>query len=328
MDLIEALWRQDIDMGITREDTFPFKSEIELEKTKAIEEKTPQGNWQYNIDCETGEQLPVAPQPTNPTLSAPTQMSTLQDSSLSFEDCLNLLDDFNPQVENPTPRVVPPLVDADEIEQRWQDLASISELQIDSMLSGGNSNSVESTESRFPNTTWNNSMPSDEQNVFAFNATTNGNVNLQNATSPQLSLFNSTTQQMTNDRLLTVDIQDTQLFSAVNETQMNNTSPDLFSPISSFNNMSISGVPPSPLSSQGSSVNLTTLMAEQQRMQQENGTASPAPSAPSQSGSLLLELLNSTESNIDDDTEMQEMNNMIDMLASINEEDGSKYYKF
>ncbi|PIK50457.1 putative nuclear factor, erythroid derived 2 isoform X1 [Apostichopus japonicus] len=193
-DLIEALWRQDIDMGITREDSFPTKGEMELEKTKPVQEKAPHSDWQYNIDCETGEQLPI-PRTGPPTESTqvPSQDVTVPDSrGLSFEDCLNLLDSFNPQVEDPSSSVVPPLVDAVEIEQRWQDLASISELQMSPLLAGNNS--VDAAPSRFPNATWNSSI-ADEQNVFAFNATTNGNVNLQNATSPRCHLFNSTSNK-------------------------------------------------------------------------------------------------------------------------------------
>lgn len=328
-DLIEALWRQDIDMGITREDSFPTKGEMELEKTKPVQEKAPHSDWQYNIDCETGEQLPIprTGPPTESTQVVPSQDVTVPDSrGLSFEDCLNLLDSFNPQVEDPSSSVVPPLVDAVEIEQRWQDLASISELQMSPLLVGNNS--VDAAPSRFPNATWNSSIPADEQNVFAFNATTNGNVNLQNATSPQMSLFNSTSQQMETSRLLAVDIQDSELFSGVNDTQMNTTSSaELFSPISSFNNMSISAVPPSPASSQGSSVNLTMMMLDQQEMEQENSTVSPVPTTAPQNPSLLLDLLNSTKSTINEtemDSDMHELDSMITMLASsINGEDGS-----
>lgn len=332
MEVIEALWRQDIDMGVTRENAFLGKTELELEKPKSVDssDKLPHNGWQYSIDCETGEHLRIAPQEQTPELVpvASNQASPVPDGSLSFEDCLSLLDGFNPEADLPNSRPVPQLVDAVEIEQRWQDLASISELQLTPAVPGESTNVT--SQNDLQNATWNTSLITDELDVFAYNATTNGNVNLQNATSPQLSLFNNISQPMSDNQLLTIDTGDNQIFSTSNDTLMN-TSTDLFSPIHRLSNMSISAVP-SPASSENSSVNLTMLMLEQQTLEMPSTpegrlVISPTP----QNNSLLLELLNSRDGMADNnemDSDMQELDNMLNVLESMDGEDGSKYTKF
>lgn len=74
MDLIDILWRQDIDLGVSRE-VFDFsqrRKEHELEKQKKLEkerqeqlEKEQEKAFfaQLQLDEETGEFLPIQPAP-------------------------------------------------------------------------------------------------------------------------------------------------------------------------------------------------------------------------------------------------------------------------
>ncbi|XP_069763175.1 endoplasmic reticulum membrane sensor NFE2L1b isoform X1 [Narcine bancroftii] len=158
IDLIDILWRQDIDLGAGREvfdSTYRQKEneEGEEEQRKKNEENSAsrrsgllQGAIQ--VDGETGERVPV-------------QMPELVDQTPSFEECLRLLEEtfpFNEDSEfpaavsselnealdsalpstsdslaassqttllSPLPRPETPL----DLEQQWQDLLSLMELQ-------------------------------------------------------------------------------------------------------------------------------------------------------------------------------------------------------
>ncbi|XP_069490730.1 endoplasmic reticulum membrane sensor NFE2L1 [Ambystoma mexicanum] len=153
LDLIDILWRQDIDLGAGREIFDYSNRQKESDVGKLAEEIA--GNCRLNgeevctraaVDGETGESLPV-------------QVSTLADqTSLSLEECLRLLEATFPFGENTEfPAAVPSsLIEADsnvsestpsvtsddllspllpdtdtplELEQQWQDLMSIMDLQ-------------------------------------------------------------------------------------------------------------------------------------------------------------------------------------------------------
>lgn len=78
MDLIDILWRQDIDLGVSRE-VFDFsqrRKEHELEKQKKLEKERQEQLQkeqekaffaQLQLDEETGEFLPVQPAPHIPS---------------------------------------------------------------------------------------------------------------------------------------------------------------------------------------------------------------------------------------------------------------------
>lgn len=171
-DLIDILWKQDIDLGVGREvfDYHQRQKEYELEKQKKLEkehqeqllkeqEKAFFANLQ--LDEETGEFIPVQ-QP--PPMEAAVVTGSLQNKSdlgqgLSFDECWKLLADTfhmeaptmtfqtaiapSPHVEIsqnflPTEQLSAPetlqntALNAEgmpEVEQAWEELLSIPELQ-------------------------------------------------------------------------------------------------------------------------------------------------------------------------------------------------------
>ncbi|KAK2532590.1 Nfe2l2 [Columba livia] len=181
MNLIDILWRQDIDLGARRE-VFDFsqrQKEYELEKQKKLEKERQEQLQkeqekallaQFELDEETGEFVPVQPaqhiqaENTEPPIdfSQTTQTSKPEAEALSFDDCMQLLAeafpfleddeassavfesldpaqvDSNPvfissdQTQPPESPVLVPLTDAENmqnIEQVWEELLSLTELQ-------------------------------------------------------------------------------------------------------------------------------------------------------------------------------------------------------
>ncbi|KAM6421721.1 nuclear factor erythroid 2-related factor 2 isoform 2-T2 [Rhynochetos jubatus] len=181
MNLIDILWRQDIDLGAGREvfDLSQRQKEYELEKQKKLEKERQEQLQkeqekallaQLELDEETGEFVPVQPaQPvqsenTEPPIgfSQTTQTSKPEAEALSFDDCMQLLAEAFPFIDdneassaafqslvptqvdsNPvfissdqtpapeSPGLVP-LTDAENmqnIEQVWEELLSLPELQ-------------------------------------------------------------------------------------------------------------------------------------------------------------------------------------------------------
>ncbi|OPJ80104.1 nuclear factor erythroid 2-related factor 2 [Patagioenas fasciata monilis] len=181
MNLIDILWRQDIDLGARRE-VFDFsqrQKEYELEKQKKLEKERQEQLQkeqekallaQFELDEETGEFVPVQPaqhiqaenteQPID--FSQTAQTSKPEAEALSFDDCMQLLAeafpfleddeassavfesldpaqvDSNPvfissdQTQPPESPVLVPLTDAENmqnIEQVWEELLSLTELQ-------------------------------------------------------------------------------------------------------------------------------------------------------------------------------------------------------
>ncbi|KAF7245036.1 Nuclear factor erythroid 2-related factor 2 [Varanus komodoensis] len=109
MNLIDILWRQDIDLGASRE-VFDFcqrKKDYELEKQKKLErerqeqlQKEKEKNFlaQLQLDEETGEFVPVRPAQTieseNTRISSNYSQSVhipKQDADDLFEDCMQIL---------------------------------------------------------------------------------------------------------------------------------------------------------------------------------------------------------------------------------------------
>ncbi|NWQ97661.1 NF2L2 factor, partial [Burhinus bistriatus] len=181
MNLIDILWRQDIDLGARRE-VFDFsqrQKEYELEKQKKLEKERQEQLQkeqekallaQLELDEETGEFVPVQPahrissENTEPAISfsQTTQTSKSEAEALSFDDCMQLLAeafpfiddneassaafrslvpaqiDSNPvfissdQTQPPESPLLVPLTDAENmqnIEQVWEELLSLPELQ-------------------------------------------------------------------------------------------------------------------------------------------------------------------------------------------------------
>ncbi|XP_072174160.1 endoplasmic reticulum membrane sensor NFE2L1-like isoform X1 [Diadema setosum] len=202
MDLIESLWRQDIDMGVCP-DTYPYKGDIKPGFNDDLKKNI--NPWEYSIDGETGEFVPgplpdgvqtaVQPQVPQQPQQPPNEP---QETSLSLEDCLQLLEDeYSPDTAQTD---LSPILTHQEAEQRWQDLATIPELQgsIPELLP--NATTLNSSQGGYAApqqhymqaVTNGSSGLAPEVNdlsqtprlndVFAMNATTNGMVSLQNAT--------------------------------------------------------------------------------------------------------------------------------------------------
>ncbi|XP_061861040.1 nuclear factor erythroid 2-related factor 2 isoform X2 [Colius striatus] len=181
MNLIDILWRQDIDLGARRE-VFDFsqrQKEYELEKQKKLEKERQEQLQkeqekallaQLELDEETGEFVPVQPAPhvqsenIEPPIgfSQTTQTTKPEAEALSFDDCMQLLAGAFPFIDdneassaafqslvpaqidsNPVfissdqtqPSETPALVplagaeDMQNIEQIWEELLSLPELQ-------------------------------------------------------------------------------------------------------------------------------------------------------------------------------------------------------
>ncbi|XP_069637612.1 nuclear factor erythroid 2-related factor 2 [Haliaeetus albicilla] len=181
MNLIDILWRQDIDLGARRE-VFDFsqrQKEYELEKQKKLEKERQEQLQkeqekallaQLELDEETGEFVPVQPaqriqsENTDPAIgfSQTTQTSKPEAEALSFDDCMQLLAEAFPFIDDneassaafqslvpaqigshpvfissdetqpPESPVLVPLTDAENmqnIEQVWEELLSLPELQ-------------------------------------------------------------------------------------------------------------------------------------------------------------------------------------------------------
>ncbi|XP_053327724.1 nuclear factor erythroid 2-related factor 2 [Spea bombifrons] len=123
MDLIDILWKQDIDLGVGREvfDYHQRQKEYELEKQKKLEKERleqlqkEQEQALYThlqLDEETGEFIPIQhPAPVEPAVSTQALTSSMQSkdgigtvTALSSEDFINLLTDTFPfVVENVVP---------------------------------------------------------------------------------------------------------------------------------------------------------------------------------------------------------------------------------
>ncbi|KAM4626745.1 nuclear factor erythroid 2-related factor 2 isoform 1-T1 [Discoglossus pictus] len=180
INLIDILWRQDIDLGVGREvfDYSQRQKEYELEKQKKLEKERQEQLQKeqekafyshLQLDEETGEFIPI--QQTAPTETGATQAlnSSLQNKSdlgqggtLSFDECMKILADtfqfagdneattmtYQPEVSTPLLQAnqifLPPeqniqinplqstIVDGEsmhDMEQTWEELLSIPELQ-------------------------------------------------------------------------------------------------------------------------------------------------------------------------------------------------------
>ncbi|XP_066178840.1 nuclear factor erythroid 2-related factor 2 isoform X2 [Sylvia atricapilla] len=118
MNLIDILWRQDIDLGARREvfDSSQRQKEYELEKQKKLEKERQEQLQkeqeeallaQLELDEETGEFIPVQPvqciqsENTEPPIvfSQTTEPSKPEAEALSFDDCMQLLAEAFPFID-------------------------------------------------------------------------------------------------------------------------------------------------------------------------------------------------------------------------------------
>ncbi|XP_054237413.1 nuclear factor erythroid 2-related factor 2 isoform X1 [Indicator indicator] len=116
MNLIDILWRQDIDLGVRRE-VFDFsqrQKEYELEKQKKLEKERQEQLQkeqekallaQLELDEETGEFVPVQPaqriQPENTEQPISfSQTSKPEAEALSFDDCMQVLAEAFPFIDD------------------------------------------------------------------------------------------------------------------------------------------------------------------------------------------------------------------------------------
>nr|XP_033800605.1 nuclear factor erythroid 2-related factor 2 isoform X2 [Geotrypetes seraphini] len=165
MDLIDILWRQDIDLGAGREvfDYSQRQREYELEKQKKLEkerleqlqkEQEKAFLAQLQLDEETGEFVPIQPAQHIESEATRISNSSLENNNLleqdgealSFDECIQLLEETFPygaDDENDcSPDLIPVVTTAsephttvtdpdrvDDLEQTWEELLSIPELQ-------------------------------------------------------------------------------------------------------------------------------------------------------------------------------------------------------
>nr|XP_004660359.2 nuclear factor erythroid 2-related factor 2 [Jaculus jaculus] len=116
MDLIDILWRQDIDLGVSRE-VFDFsqrQKDYELEKQKKLEKERQEQLQkeqekaffaQFQLDEETGEFLPIQPaQHIQTETSGPASYSQVthipKPDAVYFDDCMQLLAETFPFVDD------------------------------------------------------------------------------------------------------------------------------------------------------------------------------------------------------------------------------------
>ncbi|XP_006878863.1 PREDICTED: nuclear factor erythroid 2-related factor 2 isoform X2 [Elephantulus edwardii] len=116
MDLIDILWRQDIDLGVSRE-VFDFsqrRKEYELEKQKKLEKERQEQLQkeqekaffaQLQLDEETGEFLPIQPaqhiqSETSGSADYSQGAHIPKPDALYFDDCMQLLAETFPFVDN------------------------------------------------------------------------------------------------------------------------------------------------------------------------------------------------------------------------------------
>ncbi|XP_058405295.1 nuclear factor erythroid 2-related factor 2 isoform X1 [Diceros bicornis minor] len=116
MDLIDILWRQDIDLGVSRE-VFDFSQRLqhELEKQKTLESQERQEQLQkeqekaffaqLQLDEETGEFLPIQPashisSETSGSANYSQVAHIPKPDALNFDDCMQLLAETFPFVDD------------------------------------------------------------------------------------------------------------------------------------------------------------------------------------------------------------------------------------
>ncbi|XP_061091233.1 nuclear factor erythroid 2-related factor 2a isoform X2 [Conger conger] len=168
MDLIDILWRQDIDLGAGREvfDYSHRQKEHELQRQRELEEEKRQQLLreqekallaQLQLDEETGEFVPRPAVSADPLTSAtPPEVTQVglfteeEGNALSFDECMQLLAETFPLVDaieatapSTDPSISPPAMMAphqpalppaapktsQDMEQAWMELLSIPELQ-------------------------------------------------------------------------------------------------------------------------------------------------------------------------------------------------------
>ncbi|XP_051522818.1 endoplasmic reticulum membrane sensor NFE2L1b isoform X1 [Myxocyprinus asiaticus] len=149
IDLIDILWRQDIDLGAGRE-VFNYSSrQKESEANKPNEENEEAGereeNWRNGLNLQAVQSLTHVDGETGESI--PEELTSLgAQTSLSLQECLRLLEATFPFGEEPEMRapteetpstshglpLQPSLSQSDtplDLEQQWQDIMSIMELQ-------------------------------------------------------------------------------------------------------------------------------------------------------------------------------------------------------
>ncbi|KAK1793965.1 hypothetical protein P4O66_010883 [Electrophorus voltai] len=158
IDLIDILWRQDIDLGAGRE-VFNYSSrqkdgEAEKPSEENEEASAQEEDWRNGINLQEGQSLTLVDGETGESI--PEQLSSLgAQTSMSLQECLRLLEatfpfgnesefqatDSTPQLRGPIEDVPstsqglpltapPPQSDAPlDLEQQWQDIMAIMELQ-------------------------------------------------------------------------------------------------------------------------------------------------------------------------------------------------------
>ncbi|XP_020309141.1 endoplasmic reticulum membrane sensor NFE2L1b [Oncorhynchus kisutch] len=285
IDLIDILWRQDIDLGAGRE-VFNYSSrqkESEAEKPSPEEKKEgteAQESWRNGVnlqeaqpvDGETGESIPE-------------QLTSLgSQTSLSLQECLRLLEATFPFGEE-SPEFVAPVVTAElavaneeapstsqglplppplpqpvpqlDLEQQWQDIMAIMELQ-EMEVNNTSENSFLSTTSNSANTS---GSTTESGSVESFGLTRSStlihqDVSLHQASLPSCSqdfptLFNPEIDGTGTPRPPLLRMSSSSNSSSVNSTfgATNLTGLFLPPPLNSTNNITSTPVLPDPFSS-------------------------------------------------------------------------------
>ncbi|XP_033125252.1 endoplasmic reticulum membrane sensor NFE2L1-like isoform X2 [Anneissia japonica] len=286
MDVIERLWRQDIDMGICRDDSLSTKEGYELEKPL----KKPEDNaWDnFSIDNETGEFMQPIIDPTNqvntqqittipqqPQLQFPCQT---QESGMTLEECLQILEEdisypLQGPRQEPEPAMHHQMHTPQELEQRWQDFASLSDINL--TLPAIN---PEVSPEFNPEFHQQSVMPEN----FAINSSINFGMNFPNTTENLNMLHYPSSHQTTN---VTVGM---------------HSSDDVFSSTPSLSDLSVNttSLPSASLHIPGTGMNFTNLLISEtnRSITDEYGGQNDTSSSSSRNSTspLLLDLLNSS----------------------------------
>ncbi|KAJ8365080.1 hypothetical protein SKAU_G00139110 [Synaphobranchus kaupii] len=211
IDLIDILWRQDIDLGAGRE-VFNYSSR---QKESEAEKQTPEQNedgpetegWRNGLNLQAGQTHTQVDGETGESI--PEQLSSLgAQSSLSLQECLRLLEatfpfgeesEFQgaeapelrePSEESPSTSqglpVLPQTEPSLDLEQQWQDIMAIMELQ-DMEVNSTAGNSFLSNTSDSGNSS--SGLESDSMANFGLSSATpiNQDVSLHQASLPSCS---------------------------------------------------------------------------------------------------------------------------------------------
>ncbi|KAM9462626.1 endoplasmic reticulum membrane sensor NFE2L1b isoform 1-T4 [Clarias gariepinus] len=277
IDLIDILWRQDIDLGAGRE-VFNYSSrqkDGEADKPNEANEEAGvrEEDWRNGINLREGQGITIVDGETGESI--PEELSSLgTQTSMSLQECLRLLEatfpfgeesefqttEAAPQLRGPAENVpstsqglsLPaPLPQSDaplDLEQQWQDIMAIMELQEMDV-----NNTVESTNVNNLNNTGGNTSESGTMASFDVQQSSliNQDVSLHQASLPSCSqdlpnLFNSELEPPVEERPTLFRLSSNNSSNINSTFGVTNLTGLFLPPLNSTNNLTSSPVLPDP----------------------------------------------------------------------------------